>query len=417
MNGITLGTAAKPSLTVQSGGLRLLGGWFIAPVLLFVSGCQEQHELTRAGDLTGVLATKDALGHAGDDSTKGKVVRPKISSSGPWPKAVAAETDYRFGRMRLNGPNRKRDFTITNQGDAPLELVTGKATCQCTTFKLDRTEVEPGETATLTIEWQAKQESASFSHGGNVYTNDPENDTIHYSVTGIIESSIITKPESPWFAGNIVGQKSASFEATVFTRVIPDLTIESVSSTTEFTTTEHHPMSTLELNRLDAVCGWKLKVEVRPGFPVGRFEDMLTIVYGDNGADDTQIRVAANRFGAVRFSPVRGTRFNEKEMVIALGQFPAAKGRKAQLMLVVNQEDSDEELKLLEVESDPRSLRVSLEPIGNLRGVTARYRLTIAVPPGGMKLQRPRGKAGEIRCRTNHPTFDEFKLLVTFNSF
>ncbi len=406
--------------TKRSGLLHLLGTGLVASAVLCVSGCQDQDNSTGAGGVAAVLGSKIPEDHDRDGeghSTKKEIVPPKVSPTGPWPKAVAAETQYRFGRMRLNGPDQKHDFTITNSGEAPLKLVAGRPTCQCTKFTLDQTEIDPGKFATLTIEWQGKRETASFSHGGDILTNDPENDTIHFFVTGIIESSIVTRPTSPWFAGNITGQTPAIFEASLFTRVIPDLTIESVSAKTDYTTTEYLPMTNVELKTHDALCGWNFKVTVSPEFPVGSFKDRLTVEYSDDKAEDTRIWLTANRFGEIRFSAFGGTRFDQKRLLVKLGQFPAAKGCKAELMLTVNQEEFGHELKLLQVESNPKSLQISLKAIGSLTGPTARYRMMIGLPPGGMKLQRRKGMEGTVHCRTNHPRQDEFTIAVTFNAF
>ena len=176
-------------------------------------------------------------------------------------------------------------------------------------------------------------------------------------------------------------------------------------------------MTDVELKKLNALCGWNFKVTVSPEFPVGSFTDRLTVKYSDHKAEDTLISVRATRLGEIRFTPVSGTRFNPRQLVVKLGQFPAAKGRKAELMMVVNQENFNKELKLLETETDPKSLQVTLKPIGSLNGPTARYRLTINLPPGGMKRQRTNGTEGTIYCRTNHPRQDGFTLKVTFNAF
>src|SRR5579859_1602904 len=56
---------------------------------------------------------------------------PPVATSGPQPKAVIDQTEFDFGRMEV-GEERQHEFTISNEGQAPLVLKKGKTTCQCT---------------------------------------------------------------------------------------------------------------------------------------------------------------------------------------------------------------------------------------------------------------------------------------------
>jgi len=396
-----------------------LAACFVTFVVLCLSGCEDPNESADSADLASSILTAAAEEDTGNEdrsTKKEEISKPKVSTSGPWPKAVASERKFDFGRMRLDGPDQEHNFTISNEGDAPLELVAGKSTCQCTKFTLDRTSVGPGESATLTIKWQAKKKDPTFSHGGKVFTNDPDQNTLSFVVHGIIESSIITKPQRLWSVGNISGDAPGTMEASLFSRIIPSLTIEDVSAETDFASAEYVPMTDLELKTNEALSGWKFKVTVLPGFPVGKLDDTLTIAISEL-EEDVKVSLQAVRPGDIRISPMRGTRFNSQQRIVSLGQFQAAKGHKAELMLIVNQENFDEELKFLEVESDPKSLRVSLEPIGKPSEVSARYRMTVEILPGGMRSQRSRGNEGTIRCRTNHPREKEIVIRARFNAF
>jgi hypothetical protein len=385
-------------------------------VVLCLSGCDDTNDST---GFTSVFRTEGAEGKSDDgelSATEEDTPKPAVSKGGPWPKAVVPENTHGFGRMRLGGPDQEYKFTISNEGDAPLELVAGKSTCQCTKFAVDRTTVGPGEFATLTIKWQAKQENPNFNHGGKVFTNDPDQTSLSFDVHGIIESSIITKPQSVWSVGNIVGDTSGVMEGSLFSRIIPKLTIANVSAETDATSAEYTPMTDLELKTNEALCGWTFKVTVLPEFPVGKLHDTLTIAF-DELEDDVEVTVQATRPGDIRINAMKGTRFNKQQRLLSLGQFQAAKGHKAELMLIVNQSNFDEELKFLEVEADPKSLRVSLEPIGKRGEVAARYRMTVEILPGGMRSQRSKGNEGTIRCRTNHPKEQEIVILARFNAF
>ncbi|MCH2212301.1 MAG: DUF1573 domain-containing protein [Fuerstiella sp.] len=386
-------------------------------IVILLSGCEDPGGPQSTSDLIRTVDhgdhTDEAENHTGTEVSP----PPKVSPTGPWPKAVSAVQMYDFGRMRLHAPDKNHEFTISNEGEAPLELTTGDTTCQCTSFSIDRNHVPPGESATVTVQWKAEREDAAFRHAAKVQTNDPDNTELIYLITGIVETSIITKPAGAWSAGNLNGTTPGVIKTTMFSRIIPDLTIESISTDSEFTTVEYVPMTESDLRLNQALSGWNFNLTIQPDFPVGKLEDILTVAFHDSKADDVQVPVHARRLGNIRISPMRGTRFSDRTRLISLGQFPASRGHESSLMLIVNQDNFDEELKILEVESDPNFLKVALEPMGKPNGNVARYRMNISVAPIGLSSKRSSSDPGSIRIVTNHPMETEIVIRATFNAF
>ncbi|MCH2201323.1 MAG: DUF1573 domain-containing protein [Fuerstiella sp.] len=391
-------------------------GTCLIAIFVLLSGCEDPDGAQSTSELILSIDKDDQVEQVEDDNKKINPA-PKVSPTGPWPKAVSTGRTYDFGRMRLHAPDKKHEFTISNEGEALLELTTGKSTCQCTSFSLDRNQIAPGESATVTVQWKAAKENPAFRHGATVQTNDPDNTEMTYLITGIVESSIITKPAEKWSVGNLNGNTPGVIQTTMFSRIIPDLRIETISAETESTTVEYVPMKESDLNLNNALSGWNFNITVRPDFPVGELNDTLTVTFRDGKADDVLIPVSARRIGDLRFMPMRGTRFDERKRLISLGQFPASKGHESDLLLLVNQEEFDKEFKILEIESDPNFIEVAIEPLGNSAGTVTRYRMTIGVPPKGLRSERSSTNPGIIRCVTNHPTESEIVILVTFNAF
>lgn len=381
---------------------------FIVAGLMTISGCVDESGQSAESALTSTL-------HALSDDHKKDVEKPVPSKTGPWPKAVTEETNYDFNRMRV-GSKKEHEFTITNEGDAPLKLTTGEPTCKCTEFKLSAAEIAPGESETLLIQWHGKFATTAFQHGGPVYTDDPERMKIVFRVAGIVDAPVATLPKETWSAGTIVGDAPKTFEGMLFSRVIPEMTIKRLTALTEFTTAEYVPMTEDELKTTEALSGWKFQVTVRPDFTVGLLNDQLTVVVAEL-PEEIDIPIEARRLGQIRMNSMKGARFDPLSRRLDLGQFPAVKGRKAEVMLIVDQKNFKEELQLLDVESSPGSLKVSLEPIGKGTGVIARYRMAVEVPPGGLRLERMKGNWATIRCRTNHPVEKEIQLQVAFSAF
>src|SRR5262245_1226983 len=72
------------------------------------------------------------------------------------PKAVVVNGErHDFGTMDRNG-HGQHTFLLRNDGDEPLSLTTGQTTCKCTTFAAADDKVEPGKTAEVRLEWNAK---------------------------------------------------------------------------------------------------------------------------------------------------------------------------------------------------------------------------------------------------------------------
>ena len=391
-----------------------IGCAIVASFLLM--GCAEEREPTGIAGALQAVAGSDGDDHSnGDHSNQSAKPRPIPSEKPPWPTATVEESEFHFGRMQLGAENGEHKFTITNTGDTELELVAGDPTCQCTTFELSTENLAPGESATLTVRWQAAKVDPNFSHGGGVYTNDPKRREIRFNITGMIDANITMKPSGLWHAGTL-GDEPITFEADVFSRILDELTITSAEMQSQYSSVKWTPLRPIELSQHDAVSGYRFVITVEPDFPVGKLEDLLTID-AEQLSEPLKIPVHANRQGAIHITGMNGARFNSTLRGLDLGRFPAYKGRKAQLMLIVQQKDFDEELRLVETECEPKFLRVSLEPIGESSGNVRRYAMTVEMPPGAPRTKRLVGNSGTIHCETNHPTGENIDLMVRIDSF
>lgn len=400
-------TPARNSVIRSTGFLTLIGPAALS-LLLVVPGCT---------DSNGSHGLMEGLGAASDirADPDGVLDKPVPSSSGPWPKLVAEDLHYEFGRM-LVGSRKDHTFTIRNEGDAPLELLAGMPTCKCTEFELADTVVAPGESTTLFIQWHGKTRTSAFQHGGPVYTNDPNHESIRFDVSGIVDSALATQPSGNWNAGIVNSEGPVTFDGLVLSHVLPTLTIEDVSAETDLTSVDVEPLDEEELAKNEALSGYRFHVTVSPGNSSGIQKDTITVVTSEVDEALT-IPVRASRLGALRLSPARGTRFAPATNTLIMGQFPASQGREAELILVVDQQGGEEEFQLTEIETKPSALKVSLEPIGAPTGVVARYRFRVKVPQGGLRMEHTQKDPATIFCRTNHPTGEEIRLNVAFSTF
>ena len=67
------------------------------------------------------------------------------------------KSEYNFGQIELNSEHSAK-FKVTNTGVQPLKVSSVTSGCNCVTFKMDKTEVKKGESATLTITYKPRYE-------------------------------------------------------------------------------------------------------------------------------------------------------------------------------------------------------------------------------------------------------------------
>jgi len=78
-----------------------------------------------------------------------------------------------------------KTVTLTNTGDAELEIKRVKGTCGCTTGKLEKKTLEPGESTSLTIQFLPATYDGLISKAVKIASNDPDSkiSTITFTAT------------------------------------------------------------------------------------------------------------------------------------------------------------------------------------------------------------------------------------------
>ena len=112
-----------------------------------------------------------------------------LGETKPQPRAIAGEVEHNFGVMDPLTMGEHK-FVIRNTGEAPLELNIGPTTCKCTVSGLSSNRVEPGEFASVKLEWNSGRKDLEFAQAATVYTNDPRKKSIEFTVTGKVRMLI-----------------------------------------------------------------------------------------------------------------------------------------------------------------------------------------------------------------------------------
>jgi len=350
------------------------------------------------------------------EATRTPVDLPVASKTGPWPKIAFDEPNYAFGRMAVNAKN-KHTFVIRNEGEADLILKEGKPTCKCTTFSVESRVLRPGESTNLVIDWKAGEApDRAFRHGGPVYTNDPKNAEVNFTVEGAIDMPVELLPNL-WSIGNINLDKTGTLRAAIASHLTDQLEVESVESPSGKVTVKVSPMSVEEIASEKWEKGFRLDVEIAADIPVGKFEEDVKIhIKGVDQVPFVTAKLTARKHGNFILQPLEGALFSADKMALQLGQFPASEGRHVKLLLIVNEKDMTEPFKITDIEADPPFLKASIEPIGDPTGSVHRYALEISVPPGRPHVQKTASKTGHITIHTNHPSRESIPTEVLMHS-
>ena len=347
---------------------------------------------------------------------------PVASKEGPWPKVVAADLTFSFGRMQVK-TTKSHSFAIQNEGEADLELTAGTTTCKCTQFDFDPSKeadvksvvVKPGQSVELIMTWEAGDSAdRGFRHGGDIHTNDPKRPLIHYAVEGAIEQPFEVMP-GMWNVGGVSSGEPGRFKGAIATRLFEEFQVESVHSPSGLVKVTPVPMTPQEKALDRFTSGYSLHVELSEDVPAGKFEEMVEIkVSGQE--DPIRISVSARKYGAIRLQQMAGTDFNAEKLVLQMGAFSTSQGREAKMLLIVDEKDMPEPFRLTQTTADPSFLKVTLTPLGGPTGTIHRYILSIAIPPGRPHVQRVDSKPGSLKISTNHPTGEEISMTVLLYS-
>lgn len=328
----------------------------------------------------------------------------------PFPKAVIEETEFNFGVISV-GTEKKHEFVIRNEGEAPLKVVEGEKTCQCTVGELDNNEVPPGKSVTVTLTWTPAAETEEFDKGVEIKTNDPNRRSFQLRGKGIVVARFAVLPAGTWNMLDIRDDRETEFQGLVASGAAK-FQVTSIEAENPALTGVAAPLTDEELEKHRYVAGYRIKLKIKPALPVGSFHIPLKIktdlpTLAGDGTEQAEVIVTGNRRGPLR---IIGKDWVEELSAIYLGSFNATEGRKVSLILFVQREPA-EGLQFTEVKCDVPDLKVSLEPDTSNKGAK-RYRLTFEYPAGSPPVACRETNAAVVKVRTNHPEAAdvEFKL-------
>jgi hypothetical protein len=336
---------------------------------------------------------------------------------GAAPRVEVVEPHFNFGRME-RGREKSHDFLIRNTGDAPLTLRVGQTSCKCTLSKVESGAIAPGESTKVRLEWSAKSDQGPFRQTATIHTNDPRQPAVELTIDGEIVDATGVQPPDFGFDKVAVGETRTA-EVYVMGMLQDELTISSAelsdADIRDKFDVKIEPVERDELPNETARDGAKVTLTVKPGLPIGRFDQYLTLTTNLKEGEKLHIPVTGRVVGDIS---VHGTRGNwlEEQGVLNLGAVQGATGEKARLNLVVRGEGA-EEVKFDVGSVDPPELKVTFGEPTKLSATLVRIPMHVEIPPGTrpmVRLGTSQGEEGKIVLKTTHPHLKELSLGVRF---
>ncbi len=337
----------------------------------------------------------------------GELISPVVKATGPSPKVdIAQELTYDFGIMSQED-KRSHTWVVKNAGAGELELwLEGKPTCSCTVAELDTSKdeqagpkkivhVKPGDTTKINLVWDTKLRENHYSQSATIGTNDPAKPSFTIAVHGLVHPPVMVVPPQMITLAQVSNEDPTLTRIGVFSLDRPATKVTKVTtSRPSLITARAVPFGDEEKKVFKTASGYRIEVEIKPGMPLGRFQDELVIATDHPKRPETKVTITGNVTGPISVVPER------LRMPNVVGQ----QGATRELTLLVRGAETTK----FEVAHKPDKVEVAITP-SNTGETKGRYLVTVKVPPG----TAPGWVDDEIILKTDHPKASELKIPVS----
>jgi Protein of unknown function (DUF1573) len=332
------------------------------------------------------------------------------------PRVEIDEAHYNFGTMQ-RGTTKSHEFTIKNVGTAPLKLTVGQTSCKCTLGDVSGKPVAPGESTQVRLEWSAKSDQGPFRQTATVLTNDPLQSQVELAIEGEIHETSGVMPPQLAFDKVPVGE-SKSAEVYVMAMLQDDLTVSEAELSDpalrdKFDVRIEPVEAADKLPNPAAKEGVRITLTAKPGLPIGRFDQWLSLRTNLPEAEKLEIPVIGRVVGDIS---VYGTTWNEAQGVLMIGNVKSSTGQKERVNVVVRGQGA-KDVKFEVKSVDPEELRVTIGEPKQLKETLLHVPVEVEVPAGTrpmVRLDTAQGDEGRVVLKTTHPTMGELVLGVRF---
>lgn len=200
---------------------------------------------------------------------------PQPSATEAQPTVTIAEPVIDVGAVPAGEPVRA-EFTIRNEGAAPLELVQVRPACGCTVAEYDEV-IGPGESGSVTAEVDTTNIVGPNAKAITVYTNDARNPRIVLTVKSDVRPFLLADPGYARFTRFVTGEKAENAPQVIYADDFEDLEVLGVESPSRWIETGFREAAADE--RIEDVAGrqWMVDVTLVADTPPGPLAENLVV--------------------------------------------------------------------------------------------------------------------------------------------
>jgi hypothetical protein len=334
------------------------------------------------------------------------------SESGPQPKVAIENTTHQFDRIAV-GAQGSHEFTVTNEGDAPLKLAVGPRTCKCTIGTLGSEEVAPGATATIAMEWHPLTQQEVFVQTATVWTNDPLMPKLDLTVEGKVVPTFITMPEGTWTVGVLSESGPSKVKGSIMAMLDPSFEILEVRTSADYVKASHRRFSEAEVKALSGLAGYEITCEVWPSMPVGAFNETVTITTNVKEAPEFTFSIQGSRMGPYN---VVGPGWFQGTQTLDLGRFAAAEGKTVNLSVFSQATETPLEFTAVDVEPDILKVTLTRDETFGSEGKRQRFAMKVEAPAGITPGRWSKDNAVQVTLHSNHAEAPVAKFQITMQA-
>lgn len=324
------------------------------------------------------------------------------------PKAVTDRTEHYCGDVDP-GQRCQHEFTVRNEGDAPLLLERGGTSCKCTMSDLPENEIPPGRAVKVRVASKIESEDGPFRHRATIVTNDPDRRFIDFSLTGEVRT-VLSMSRSRIETFSFANEPPPGEEVVIYSLVWDDFTITEIQASVPEATWKMRPADPAVLKEFNAIGGYVLTLQMPPR-ESGRYPVQIDVTASPPGRPEIARSMHVDYVHEVKTGSIlSGEHFQGPTKTLDLG--PLYEGEGKADYLVWNVRDKRRP-KVLAIQSNPAVLKVALEPLSGGGEGTQSYRVGIEVPREAPPCNF-RTEKGWVRITTDNPAAEQIEFKVSF---
>ena len=350
---------------------------------------------------------------------KGGFGTPPIASGG---QVSVEEQEFDFGKMDSH-ENGKHEFTVANHGDRTLTLNPGTTSCSCTVSEIKDGELAPGQSTTVRVNWKSKGRVGPFKQSVTIITSDRLRPEITFTIKGEFTRSCFAEPDELTF-GQIAGNEPVTHETRILC-TLPNHQIEimghqfSDPSLEKFFQVDSVPLGADELRKhKGATSGLVVRVTVKPGLPLGRFQQRILLSTSVATAPEIDLPL----FGTVGAVSIVGAGWSSETGVLDIGVLDGRSVTQRKLIVLARGSNA-KEMKFKVVSVEPDFLKVNLGKTTVAEsGELSQTELLIEIPESKILAKKmpvdylggDNGKLGEVLLETRSPELHSVRIRIRF---